>query len=409
MAAAQGKRTLLLVEDEVIIALAEKMSLEKYGYTVISVYTGEEAIAATEDTYKIDLILMDIDLGKGIDGTETAKMILESHDLPVVFVSSHTEQEIVEKTEKITSYGYVVKNSSITVLDASIKMAFKLFEARKSISQSELKQKTMIANISDVIGILGVDGIMKYASPNVEKWFGWLPEDLVGTDGWLTIHPDDLERIKKVFRVLLGEDNASTMVEYRYVCKDGACRTIELTATNLVNDPVLGGVLLNYHDITGRKQVEENLRTHQIELQMQNDELRDKQADIEALRLRYFDLYDMAPVAYVSLDVTGLIKGANLTAANLLGVTRHDLEKISFSKFIDADDQDIYYLLRKRLFDTGGPQHCELRMLRKDGTVFPAYLKAVKVQEETGATVCRVVVVERERNESLEIRKGDPR
>lgn len=75
---------------------------------------------------------MDIGLGPGLDGTEVAEIIFKNRDIPIVFLSSHTEPEIVAKTEKITSYGYVVKGSGNTVLDASIKMAFKLFDALKS-------------------------------------------------------------------------------------------------------------------------------------------------------------------------------------------------------------------------------------------------------------------------------------
>ena len=92
---------------------------------------------------EIDLVLMDIDLGKGMDGTQAAKAILEHRDIPILFLSSHTESDVVEKTEKITSYGYVVKNSSITVLDASIKMAFKLFEANGKL-KLELRERKEI-------------------------------------------------------------------------------------------------------------------------------------------------------------------------------------------------------------------------------------------------------------------------
>jgi PAS domain S-box-containing protein len=124
------KRTILLVEDEAILAMTEKMSLEQYGYTVTVVHSGEKAIETMKTSSGISLILMDIDLGRGIDGTEAASIILKDYDIPVIFVSSHCEREIVEKAEKITSYGYVVKSSSITVLDASIKMAFRLFKAK---------------------------------------------------------------------------------------------------------------------------------------------------------------------------------------------------------------------------------------------------------------------------------------
>lgn len=266
----ENKKTILLVEDEVIIAMTEKMALEKYGYTVITTNSGEEAVEVFTKNNDIDLIIMDINLGRGIDGIQAAKIILKTRDIPLLFLSSHTEPEVVEKTEKITSYGYVVKNSSLTVLDASIKMAFKLFYANKQIVVSELKQKTMIANISDVIGIIGVNGFMKYKSPNIEKWFGWKPEDLVGTDGWLTVHPDDLERIQKVFYTLLEKDNSSQTVEYLYKCKDGSYKPISLTATNLVNDPIINGVLLNYHDISKQMSSIEKLQSSETNLKKAN-------------------------------------------------------------------------------------------------------------------------------------------
>jgi len=253
------QKTILLVEDEFLIAMSEKMELEKYGYAVKTATNGECAIDFVETSTDIDLILMDINLGDGIDGTEAAEIILKKHEIPIVFVSSHTEREVVEKTEKITSYGYVVKSSSVTVLDASIKMAFKLFDANKVIKNSEEKQKTMISNISDVIAIIGVDGIMKYKSPNIEKWFGWKPEDLIGTDGWETVHPDDLERIKNEFYKLLEKDNSSTTVQYLYKCKDESYKPIELTATNLTKNTQIAGILLNYHDITERRKIEKKL------------------------------------------------------------------------------------------------------------------------------------------------------
>ena len=112
------------------------------------------------------------------------------------------------------------------------------------------------------------------------------------------------------------------------------------------------------------------LRVHQIELEMQNEELRRAQAELGAARARYFDLYDLAPVGYVTVSEKGLILEANLTAATLLGVARGSLIKRPMSKFILKEDHDIYYLHRKKLFETREPQECELRMGKEDGTVF---------------------------------------
>jgi len=126
-------RTLLLVEDESIIALAEARTLSSAGYSVIHVGSGEEAISAMngERGSSIDLILMDIDLGEGIDGTEAAYEILKRHDIPIIFLSSHSDPKTIEKTEKITNYGYVVKNLGHTMMFAAIRMAFKLHTARR--------------------------------------------------------------------------------------------------------------------------------------------------------------------------------------------------------------------------------------------------------------------------------------
>src|SRR6056297_2275161 len=130
-------KKILLVEDEALIAMSEAQMLKKHGYEVITVYSGEKAMEAVDSDPKISLILMDIDLGKGIDGTEAAEKILTRHDIPIAFLSSHTEPEVVDKTEGITSYGYIVKNSGETVLLASIQMAFRLYEAHLELKQKE--------------------------------------------------------------------------------------------------------------------------------------------------------------------------------------------------------------------------------------------------------------------------------
>ena len=154
----KGQRSLLLVEDEFMLGMAEKKELEEYGYTVSIENSGEKAIQACKEGKTFDLILMDIDLGLGIDGTDAAETILASREIPIVFLSSHTEPEIVGKTEKITSYGYVVKSSSITVLDASINMAFKLFEANRKLRITNGKLEATMDALPDSLFEVGLDG-----------------------------------------------------------------------------------------------------------------------------------------------------------------------------------------------------------------------------------------------------------
>lgn len=151
-----AEKCLLLVEDEPIVALAGKRQLQRAGYRVVHVQSGEKAIEAIRraDPW-IDLVLMDIDLGPGIDGTEAAREILTVRDLPIVFLSSHTEREYVEKTDQISSYGYVAKNSGEMVLLRSITMAFRLFEANRKlkasyeeISRSERRYRSLFENLN---------------------------------------------------------------------------------------------------------------------------------------------------------------------------------------------------------------------------------------------------------------------
>ena len=128
-------RHILLVEDDFLILNAERKSLEQWGYVVSVAQTGEAALSLLAKSNGIDLILMDMNLGDGIDGIQTARLILERVELPVVFLSSHSEEEVVGKAEAIASYGYVVKQSGIAVLDASIKMALRLFKAKRKESE----------------------------------------------------------------------------------------------------------------------------------------------------------------------------------------------------------------------------------------------------------------------------------
>ena len=94
------KKTILLVEDEVVTARAEARMIERFGYNVIHSYNGEEAVKAIFEKREIDLVLMDIDLGPGMDGTQAAEKILSIRDLPVVFFSAHTEKLYVDKVKK---------------------------------------------------------------------------------------------------------------------------------------------------------------------------------------------------------------------------------------------------------------------------------------------------------------------
>jgi len=134
------------------------------------------------------------------------------------------------------------------------------------------------------------------------------------------------------------------------------------------------------------------LRVHQIELEMQNDELRSAREQLEGSRARYFDLYDLAPVGYVTLSEAGLIVEANLTSASLLRVPRTALRGQRLSLFVLSEDEDVYYFLLNNLSKTRTPQTCELRMTRQGVAPFWARLDAAISSGQDVAPSWRIVI-----------------
>jgi two-component system, sensor histidine kinase PdtaS len=283
-----GRKTILLVEDEAIIAKAESMMLERHGYAVRAAYSGEAAIEEAASP-AVDLVLMDIDLGRGIDGTEAAERILEARNLPVLFLSSHTEHDVVERTQGITSFGYVVKNSGETVLLASIAMAFRLFEARQQnqkkaeeleaanarlreslirneVVSGELKEReAALRGLFDAIpagvGMLR-NRIIHKINAEYCAIFGYSEEELLGRGTRMLYFDDaDHERVgKELYGALSG--NRRSLLEARLRRKDGSPVEVLIGASAVdpaSPDPMSSAVTVLF-DVTERKRAQDSLR-----------------------------------------------------------------------------------------------------------------------------------------------------
>jgi len=310
-----------LVEDETILAMTEKMTLERQGYKVVTASTGEKAIEIVDSSSGIDLVLMDIDLGKGMDGTQAGAEILSRHDIPILFLSSHTEPEIVEKTEKITSYGYVVKNSSITVLDASIKMAFKLFYANKKTEIGEQRYRFLANNVPDIIYSLDRNGMINSVNYRSFEKYGYKETDVAGKSFIDFVHPEDREILMKSFMSCMQEKRVNTSgLQFRLIAADGKSIWIELNANARFDGTggYLGeeGVL---RDITERKHSENILWETEERFQM---------------------LFDNAPLGYQSLDIDGHLIEVNQQWLDTLGYARNEVIGKWFGDFLSPAYQE---------------------------------------------------------------------
>jgi PAS domain S-box-containing protein len=150
------------------------------------------------------------------------------------------------------------------------------------------------------------------------------------------------------------------------------------------------------------RRLQNDLNVYQIELEMQNEQLHTTQADLEASRTRYQDLYDQAPVAYLTLNEQGRIRQANLTAAAMMGVPRGMLLDYPFTHFILPVSQDSFYLQCKQLIKSGQAQSCDLQMRHPDGSRYWVHLASSSPPCAEGEREFRVALTNITERKTLE-------
>jgi len=280
-------KTILLVEDEAIISIITSKSLSRFGYDVIPVNSGEKAVELAFADENINLILMDINLGDGIDGTESARQILSSRDIPIVFHTSHSEREMVEKVRGITRYGYVIKSSGDFVLQSSIEMAFELFEANRknqkimtAMTESEEKYRAAFTTSPDAVNINAMDGRYVDINEGFTELTGFTRDDVIGVlSSEINIWSRPGDRVKLIKG--LTEDGVVENLESLFRCKDGSLKTALMSARviTIKNKP---HILSITRDISERKHWEELLKIKNEELEATNEELNAAMEEMEA-------------------------------------------------------------------------------------------------------------------------------
>ena len=222
-------------------------------------------------------------------------------------------------------------------------------ERRRSESammQLHSRYSSLISNISDVIAIVSVEGIIKYKSPNVEKWFGWKPEDSVGRNNFEFIHPDDSNFVYEKFTALLKEEGSVVTFEFRYKCKDGSYKPVELTANSLLNYPEINGILVNYRDISERKRVEQ------------------ERAGQSAL---ITSLFDSIPEIIFFKDINGVYLGCNPAFAEMLQMSRDEIIGKTDYELVDREMADLFRQRDLETMNYGHTRHDEEWFTYPDG------------------------------------------
>ena len=135
-----------------------------------------------------------------------------------------------------------------------------LKKAEEAVRAGQRYFQTLIERSSDGIAILDQDGLIVYLSPSVERLLAYEAEELLGTSAFDHIHPEDLVAVTEAFVQISQTEGAVLNVEYRFLHKNGSWRVHEATGANLLSDPQLKGVLVNFRDVTERRWAEDELR-----------------------------------------------------------------------------------------------------------------------------------------------------
>ncbi len=163
-----------------------------------------------------------------------------------------------------------------------------LREAEQDLRDRERWFRSLIENGSDLITVVEADGTIRYESPSIRRILGYEPDELVGAPRFSMVHPDDVPILTAALGRYLIDGGSGKPLEYRFRHRDGSWRTLEATSTNLLDDPAVGGIVVNSRDVTERKrdeaelaelrrrdaeELEERVRLRTAELAHKNEEL----------------------------------------------------------------------------------------------------------------------------------------
>lgn len=266
----QNGLRLLLVEDSDDDAALVTRALQRHGltFTIERVETAsdfERALSAGG----FDAILADFSLPSfnGIEALHIARA--RRIDLPFIVVSGTIGEQVAVDAMRAGAHDYVMKQS-LARLGPALERELAEAEVRRAklrveqeIRQREEWYRALIEDASDLTAVIDENGVIHYEAPTSERLLGLKPDELVGTNAFDRIHPDDRERVLRVFHEAVRTGKPSLRVEYRYRHGDGTWRHLESIGRNLAGHPAVRAVVVNSRDITERKLIETQLEQAQ--------------------------------------------------------------------------------------------------------------------------------------------------
>jgi CheY-like chemotaxis protein len=259
---------IMIVEDEKIVALDIKDSLEHFGYSVPCMASkGEDAIKMAE-TYHPDLILMDIVLKGKMDGVETAKIIHDNLDIPIIYLTAYSDEKTLQRAKMTAPFGHILKPFEERELRTNIEIALHKSELEKNkLFENERWITSLLNNIGDAIITTDSHGKIKLINPMAQALTGYREEEAMGRN------------IEDVFKVVCGDTGECVGSPTAKVLREGsfyglADQTILVSKNNInvpidvlgspiqnKNDEVIGAVIV-FYDIKDRMEIENSFMNY---------------------------------------------------------------------------------------------------------------------------------------------------
>jgi len=369
----------LIVDDSEDDALAVVNELKRGGYspTFERVDTADTMISALKNGHW-DVIVCDY-IMPSFSGLAALNMFKASGlNLPFILVSGKVGEDKAVEAMKAGATDYVMKdklNRLVSAIERELGEAKVQRERRKAgeaIQRQEQRFRALIEHSSDVIVILSAEGKLRYVSASAEPMLGFKPEEATGTGILESVHPEDIQPVADSFARLLQNPGATVQIELRTKDKDGNWRTLEATGTNLLHDPAVEGIVVNYRDITERKRAEDSLRESEKRYRLLAENISD---------VIWVTDMNMRPT-YLSPSITHLL-GYSMEEAMARGM-QDSLTPASLKTAADAVASALDAERKGQKDAVSMMPPLELEMVRKDGSTIWVASKVSFLYDSSG-------------------------
>jgi PAS domain S-box-containing protein len=257
----------LHLEDDVKDAELAQDALESAGITCeITLAQTSEEFEESLNRGQYDMILADYSL-PGYDGMSALRLVREHYpEIPFIFISGTMGEDAAIRALTEGATDYVLKNKLSRLIPAvqralqEIEMRAERQRAQEALVASEKRFRALVENGSEQVSILTADARLMYENPSVNPLLGYEYGEFQGGNLLQLVHPDDLEFVEVELAKLLADPGYHPRAEFRLRHRDGTWRWVEAVGTNLLAEPAVQGIVINYHDLSERRQAEEQIR-----------------------------------------------------------------------------------------------------------------------------------------------------